>query len=389
MKTRTAGRFATVLLCASFFSAAAAVAADPDSGSKLRSSEDGALDIGKFLDEPYGFLPLVIPITEPAVGYGAAGALAFIQKPPEPADESARKAGFGRPNITVGGGLATENGTRGWFAGDLRHWGGDRVQTLVGVFGATANLDFYGLGRDEDLQRRPLAYALEPLGGMLRTKVRIAGSRSWVGLNYALVDTQVSFDAVAGTTGLPAHEDSSRVGGLTPMYSYDSRDTIFTSTRGLYFQGGAGFFSPVLGGDDTFQRVSLDAMYFHPMTKSLFFGVRGGATFAFGEVPFYLKPFITLRGAPALRYQGDTVAETETEVRWQFYKRWSAVGFAGYGGAWNGTFNTHDTQTLVTGGTGFRYELARSYGLHAGLDTAWSQDDHAIYVVIGSAWMRP
>jgi hypothetical protein len=130
-------------------------------------------------------------------------------------------------------------------------------------------------------------------------------------------------------------------------------------------------------------------MYFHPLARGVFFGVRGGATASFGEVPFYLKPYITLRGAPALRYQGDTVAETETEVRWQFYKRWSVLGFAGYGGAWNGTLDTHDTQTVVTGGTGFRYELARSYGLHAGLDTAWSPDDHAIYIVVGSAWMRP
>jgi hypothetical protein len=407
MTTRTAGRFATVLLCAFLFSATLAAppaaAADPDpapdaqaaaptpsgSASKFRSPEDGELDIGRFLDEPYGFLPLLIPITEPAVGYGAAGALAFLQKPPEPVDESARKAGFGRPNITVGGGLATENGTRGWFAGDLRHWGGDRVQTLVGVVGATVNLDFYGLGRDEDLQRRPLSYTLEPLGGMLRTKVRLGQSRSWLGLNYALVDTQVSFEAPAGTAGLPESPEDSRVGGLTPMYSYDSRDTIFTATRGLFFQGGAGFFSPTLGGGDTFQRVSLDGMYFHPLARGVFFGVRGGATASFGEVPFYLKPYITLRGAPALRYQGDTVAETETEVRWQFYKRWSVLGFAGYGGAWNGTLDTHDTQTVVTGGTGFRYELARSYGLHAGLDTAWSPDDHAIYIVVGSAWMRP
>ena len=44
---------------------------------------------------------------------------------------------------------------------------------------------------------------------------------------------------------------------------------------------------------------------------------------------------------------------------------------------------------MVTGGTGFRYELARKYGLHAGLDVAFGPDETAIYIQVGSAWMRP
>ena len=399
MKTRTGDRLASALLCALFSCAivmtpvAAAEDSDPAPAakppSKFRSAEDGGVDISKFLDEPYGFLPLVVPITEPAVGYGALGALAFLQKPEAPAAGGTRQAGFGRPNITVGGGFVTENDTHGWFAGDLRHWMGDRVQTLVGVMDADVHLDFYGLGKDDSLAHRPLSYTLQPLGGMLRTRVRMGQSRSWVGLNYALADTQVSFETTASTPSVPEHEESSRVGGLTPSYSYDSRDTMFTATHGVYAQGAAGFFSPVLGGDDTFQRVSLDGMYFHPLARAVFFGVRAGLTASFGETPFYMKPFITLRGAPALRYQGDTAAETETEVRWQFYKRWSAVGFAGYGAAWNGFGNAHDTHDILTGGAGFRYELARSYGLHAGLDYARGPDDDAVYIVVGSAWMRP
>src|SRR5215510_8016473 len=49
--------------------------------SKFRSDEDGWLDVSGFLDEKYGFLPMVVPITEPAVGYGAAVGLAFISSP--------------------------------------------------------------------------------------------------------------------------------------------------------------------------------------------------------------------------------------------------------------------------------------------------------------------
>ena len=67
-------------------------AAATNAPSKLRSAEDGWLDISGFVDQSYGFVPLVIPITEPAVGYGGMGGLAFVDKPVGEA-----QAGFGRP----------------------------------------------------------------------------------------------------------------------------------------------------------------------------------------------------------------------------------------------------------------------------------------------------
>jgi len=123
-------------------------AAATNAPSKIRSPDDGWLDVSGFLDESYGFIPLVIPITEPAVGYGAAGGLAFIDKPLGEA-----QAGFGRPNITVVGGLGTENGTWGGMAGNLHHWLDDRLQTLVGVIHASVNLDFYGIGENGERSR--------------------------------------------------------------------------------------------------------------------------------------------------------------------------------------------------------------------------------------------
>jgi len=46
-------------------------------------------------------------------------------------------------------------------------------------------------------------------------------------------------------------------------------------------------------------------------------------------------------------------------------------------------------QTVLSGGVGFRYEIARAYGIHVGLDVAFSDDNAAVYVQIGSAWARP
>jgi hemolysin activation/secretion protein len=111
--------------------------------------------------------------------------------------------------------------------------------------------------------------------------------------------------------------------------------------------------------------------------------------FSFGDVPFYLRPYIALRGVPVMRYQGEHAVQAEAELRWQFWQRFSLVAFAGAGAAWNDFGRMDNKQTVTAGGLGFRYEIARKYGLHMGLDVARGPEDTAVYVQVGSAWMRP
>jgi outer membrane protein assembly factor BamA len=285
--------------------------------------------------------------------------------------------------------MATENGSWGAAAGDSRFWLDDRLQTLVGFGYASVNLDYYGIGEDSLLKNNPLRYNLEPLGGMAQAKVRLGRSRWWGGLSYVFSSTQVKFEAPAGTPGLPDFQRESRVGGLTPSLTFDSRDTIFTPSRGTYFEATAGCFSEALGGDTEFQRVDLVAMQFLPLHPKWTLGLRADVNSSFGDEPFYARPFISLRGTPAMRYQGEEVAQVEAELRWQFWKRFSLVGFVGGGMAWNDLEQFNKSTAVVTGGTGFRYELARKYGLHMGVDVAFGPDAPVVYVQFGSAWMRP
>lgn len=353
---------------------------------KFTSPEDGWFDVSGFLKEKYGFIPIPLIITEPAVGYGGGVGLMFLSSP---LPSGNAKDGLGRPNITAVGGFGTENGTWGAFAGDIRHWFDDRLQTMVGAVYASANLKYYGIGDDPALAANPLNYNLEPKGGTARLKYRFGDSRIWAGLNYALVSTKVSFDLPPGTPGIPAFEHDSNVGGFTPSLTLDTRNNFFTPTRGTYLEISPGFFSPAFGGDDDFQRVALVGMQYVPLSKELFLGVRADASASFGDTPFYLRPFISLRGAPALRYQGEEVAQIEAELRWQLWKRFSLVGFAGCGGAWSEFEQFDREQVIVTGGVGFRYEMAREYGLHVGVDVAAGPDGAAVYLQVGSAWTRP
>src|SRR5262249_49935759 len=101
------------------------------STSKFRSPEDGWIDLSNFMASRYGFLPIAAPITEPAVGLGAAAGVAFMSAPMV----------TGRPNITAIGGLGTENGTKGVAAGDIRYWRHQSLQTIVRAVYASVNLD--------------------------------------------------------------------------------------------------------------------------------------------------------------------------------------------------------------------------------------------------------
>lgn len=46
-------------------------------------NDDGFPDLSDFLDAKYGFLPIAMPITEPAVGYGLSPGLSFFHDKPQ------------------------------------------------------------------------------------------------------------------------------------------------------------------------------------------------------------------------------------------------------------------------------------------------------------------
>ena len=90
-----------------------------------------------------------------------------------------------------------------------------------------------------------------------------------------------------------------------------------------------------------------------------------------------------------MRYPGNKVGQAEIEGRWQFHGRWSVVAFGGVGGARIDENGVKRNTTAGAGGVGFRYELARKFGMHVGIDVARGPEDTAFYLQVGNAWFRP
>jgi hypothetical protein len=346
--------------------------------------DDGQFDLSYFLEDPRGFLPIPILVTEPAVGYGGGAAGMFLRPRTKAGEE-----GWAFPNISAAGAFATQNGTWGAFGGDASRWLDGRLRTLVGAGTGRVNLDFYGLGLDPSSVYQKVRYSLDFTGVVAQANWQLAPKSPWaVGLRYVYADVD---PLLRDQPLFPSLADRVRVkiSAPTPILEFDTRDNVFTPTRGVYAESSWLASRSSLGATEDFERFTQVLMGWYPATSDVTLGARGNYAWSSDGTPFFLRPFVQLRGVPAMRYQGDQAAWLEVEARWQLYGRWSVVAFAGGGTTRSSRDSFTATQNVGSGGAGFRYELARKFGLNAGIDVAHSPGTTAVYFVVGNAWFRP
>jgi len=345
---------------------------------------DGKFDLSEFLAQPRAFLPVPIVVTEPAVGYGGGAVGLFLR----PRDE-AGKEGWARPDISALGGIATQNGTWAAFAGDASRWLDGRLRTLAGAGVGHVNLDFFGLGFERVDFEREVSYTLDFGGALAQANWQLAPASPWaVGVRYVYASVTPKLRDEPLFPGL-ADRIAMRISAPTAIVEFDTRDNIFTPTRGVYAESSLLASREALGATEEFERFQQVVMGWQPIARALTLGLRGNFAWSSDGTPFFLRPYVAMRGVPAMRYQGDEMASLEAELRWQFSGRWSVVGFGGVGRTRSERERFTAIQDVASWGVGFRYELARKFGLHAGVDIASSPGTTAIYFQVGSAWIRP
>lgn len=170
-------------------------------------------------------------------------------------------------------------------------------------------------------------------------------------------------------------------------FHFDDRDNPLSPTKGLNAYVDAKFNDSVFGSDRDFNLYDLEAYYFAPLSESSDFGIKGTLNLAAGDTPFIFMPTLNNRGIPYNRYQGEQAFSTEIELTREVSKRWDVVAFAGYGTNRAGDSRFFDDSDGVwSGGAGFRYLVARKFGLKAGMDIAVGPEDTVVYFQFGHAW---
>lgn len=354
----------------------------PDRGAPLRDTLDGALDLSRFLIEKNGFVPVLMVITEPALGgFGLALAPIFLSQKPKQADGR-----YIPPDITAAFGMYTANeswGFGGGRAGTIIPWG-LRYRAFAGY--ADVNMDFYRalpvVGEQKiGVKMRALPILLQAIKQVGRTPLYAGLRYSWSQVNSSSPEGRFS--------DFFAEDERERVTSLLgAVLEFDTRNNVFTTDRGWRAHVDANVSSTGLGSDFDYQGAEAFVHGWVPFGTGWVSGFRFQANQVWGDPAYYQLPFLQLRGIPFFRYQGRVAALAETEQRIHLWQRWSTVAFVGAGRVADDWNAMGDADTPVNVGFGPRYLIAKAFGMYGGVDVAWGPDSFGWYITLGNAWIR-
>jgi len=343
------------------------------------------------------WLPIPVVLTEPAFGYGLGVALAYFH----PEKKSTEASGLENnqsvhtlnslsssasdqkppPTITSVAGGYTANDTWATAVAHSASWRNDTIRYTGGLAYANVNSDFYIL----DI---PFGFNLKGTAFYQDIKFRLGKSRLFLGGKLVVLKTDSLFDVSVGEqeTKIELGEISAKNTGIAAQLTFDGRDNVFTPNHGEFFQLDVWRYDKSFGGDYDYWSGKLKLLSFLQLHPKFVLGLRFDVAAVDGTAPFYAYPWVSLRGIPAMRYQGDSAGAVEAEVRWNVLPRWAVVGFTGAGNVDGDdpSFTTEDK--VYAGGAGVRYFMMRDMGLWLGVDLAGGPEDVYAYITIGQAW---
>ncbi|WP_417196321.1 BamA/TamA family outer membrane protein [Bizionia sp.] len=350
--------------------------------STLRDSLDNKIDFSDFLLNTKGLIPLIQPITEPALG-NIGGVISPIFISP---NKNKIEGEYTPPNITSVFGGFTANDT--WMVGAIRMASlpkyGLKYQVMMAF--SYVNMDFYRT--IPIIGEKQFAFNFKALPIFFSLLKEINNTGLFVGIEYLYLKNEVTpkFDFITLPDFLDEKSLKTNLSSPGIVLEFDNRDNIFTPDNGFLINATYHFNADWTGSDYNFGNLELSAQYYHQFIPELVSGLRWASEFQFNESPFYVEPSINLRGVPKMRYQGRSTHLIETEQRFDFTKRWSLVGFGGLAKAVKENESFVDSELVYNYGTGFRYLIARKFKIRMGIDVAWSNNDFGYYIIFGSSW---
>ena len=329
------------------------------------------------------FIPVPFIITDQNLGYGGFLALAYIH----PNKKSTRKET--PPNITAlaGGGTSTKT----WAVGIMHShsFKNDHIRYFGGFAVTNINLDFYQIG-GIDLSKKPISVNMKGWGTIQNATFRLGNSNIFIGPQYGFLAIETSLNKdqefIVPDSIDVLVQTSSHLSALGLLANYDNRDNTLSPTTGFYAGIELNANNKAIGASQNFYKFEGFFYYYLPITKWLYSIYHFDGQFTGGDVPFYTKPFVQLRGAPAMRYQGNYTMLVETQWRANVYKDIAVLAFAGAGKAFNDFSDFKNDPWVANYGTGLRYTLKKAMETRVGVDFAWANSDFGWYIVVGTSF---
>jgi len=316
-------------------------------------------------------IPIAVPITEPAVGYGLVAGLMYFLPKEDPKFQS---------DMIVGAAGLTTNGT--WFAGGgyLGFWKEDDLKYTGFIGYGEVIMDYYGLGADNPVQFEQNVFMF-----LQQMNFRIGDSDFFLGGKYQLSQIKIP-EKRAEELGVDADDFDVLNSGISLIAEFDNLNNFLSPTKGTIIHLSYDQNLKALGSNRNWGTVNYFSHFFYPVNDYWIPSLRLASQVATGTPPFYAFPFVDLRGVPALRYQGRLTLVAETEQLFNFAKRWDAVAFTGIGAAFKSLDDPVNEDIVWNVGVGARFLTSESLGVKIGADIARGPEDYAFYISIGSAW---
>jgi hypothetical protein len=342
-------------------------------------------DLSSLLTGVNGVVPVPFAFGNPVVGVGGGLGLVFYHPP---VLKNTDTVDMRRPPPSFGvGGFYTSKAAWGAVGGLYRPWHNDRFRYLGIVGGGEVGLHYFGV-RDSPFQQNPLDYNWTPVGTLQRVQTRVFDFPLYVGAEYDFVHTRSLFDSLDRLPiELPRHDQKIDIGGLAGSLVYDTRNNFLDATEGVDLSARVAGYGRWLGSTEGFGRFNAFALGYTQPRKMWGFAGRLDLTSAWGQVPFFYVPYIDMRGLQVQKFSGRVTMLGEGEARMTVFTRWTGIAFAGIGSAATNWGEFSDARVAGAGGVGFRYLLAKKFGIRSGVDVAVGTGGKPLfYLQNGAAW---
>lgn len=199
------------------------------------------------------------------------------------------------PEITGVGGFATGTHSAGVAIGHSQSWDGDRIRYLGAVGEVNLHLSYYGPAEN------PHSYVLGGAATVQQLLFRVTDGNWFVGPRYTFLNARVSFDG-AVLPALGNVEARERVAKAGVVIDYDSRDNTFYPRTGIFAEISPEISRPAVGSSSSFETLNARAFRWISLSGSPVIAFRADVGFARGDVPFFARPYISLRRVADAEY---------------------------------------------------------------------------------------
>jgi len=178
--------------------------------------------------------------------------------------------------------------------------------------------------------------------------------------------------------------------GMGPVISWDTRDNLFSPSRGSWYNAWAWIYREWMGSDFDYDYYGLDFRHYRPLSRESVLALQGFMALTSGDVPFNEYPTPLMRGLYENVFTDKNAMAVRAEYRFPIDLipggRWGGAVFGAVGDAFPDATTMEDIDLKVAGGAGLRYALNKKEKINVRLDIGVSRYGVFPYIMLQEAF---